>query len=220
MSYSNDTIERLRVLVESVENAVAKNSRALTYRAIPYLVEIDQLISEPFAQTKTPDRELLCDGTAMLRYLAESYDRMLRFAVSVRYYQRAISSAYALFLQYGEQVPDLGDLFYSALKARNYYVNDDCADLCEMVFPILKEKGEELYRNVMERPRSLKHDSVEMTEAYLEAIDEVEEILENEFADGGRGSCHALWQRKKDLLSERGILWHSPSQLNPRVRFD
>ena len=35
------------------------------------------------------------------------------------------------------------------------------------------------------------------------------------------GSCHLVWRRMKEILSEEfDITWYSPREMNPRVRFD
>lgn len=37
----------------------------------------------------------------------------------------------------------------------------------------------------------------------------------------GMGRCHRIWSRTKEILREKhGITWHSPSEMNPGVRFD
>jgi len=37
----------------------------------------------------------------------------------------------------------------------------------------------------------------------------------------GRGSCHLIWTKQKEILAERdGIVWFSPKEMNPGVFFD
>ncbi len=69
----------------------------------------------------------------------------------------------------------------------------------------------------------LKSDPVEYTRRWEDIYYEVERKLDERFANAprGRGFCHQLWNAKRDLLrDEYGIDWRSPSQMNPRVRFD
>ena len=42
-----------------------------------------------------------------------------------------------------------------------------------------------------------------------------------EFFRSGRGLCHRVWDRTKELMQERhGIAWKSPREMNPGVIFD
>jgi len=43
---------------------------------------------------------------------------------------------------------------------------------------------------------------------------------ERHIRDWPLGSCHRIWKLKKDYLSERGISWYSPAEMNPGHRFD
>ena len=156
-----------------------------------------------------------------MRYLAEAYDRLGRFAVSVRYYNRAIELAATLYTMYGEEMQDSSGMIYNALKARNYYVDDNCEDIRELAITFIsKELVDDVFSTVMSRRRNLKHDPVEMTEEYLAVIDEVDEKIEKNREYRGFGSCHHVWALKTDYLAEKGIKWSSPDVLNPRVRFD
>lgn len=68
----------------------------------------------------------------------------------------------------------------------------------------------------------LKFDPVERTPEWEENIYEVEKAcarkLKNE--PRGMGFCFAYWSVKRAELAKRGIDWHSPSAMNPRVMFD
>lgn len=69
----------------------------------------------------------------------------------------------------------------------------------------------------------LYYDFVEETEFYKEVAPIIEEIIKGEMGDryGCFGSCHAIWQRRKQLLMEKyGIGWYSPAELNRQVDFD
>ena len=152
--------------------------------------------------------------------IAENYDRLGRFALSSTYYGNALSLACQIQKE-GDVVDGIQDIFYRALKARNFYVDDPCQDLQDLArICLTEEQVMQTYRSVMSHPRSLHHDPVEMTDAYLAIIDEVEALVEKNLTLNGIGACHEVWQLKKQFLLERGIVWHTPKELNPRVRFD
>jgi hypothetical protein len=67
------------------------------------------------------------------------------------------------------------------------------------------------------------YDFIEETEAYKEAEPIVEEIVKEKLGVRYRrfGSCHTIWELKKQLLMKRyGIEWFSPEELNPEDDFD
>ena len=67
-------------------------------------------------------------------------------------------------------------------------------------------------------------DPIERTELWEEKYYEVEEkidkLLMSDNVPRGMGFCFAYWSSKRSVLSEMGIEWHSPSELNPGVIFD
>ena len=221
MPFTEKRAERLKELFELIEKNGDYNAYELTYRAVPYLKETEEIVEAQLASESPCDKVTLLDSATIMRYLAEAYDRLGRFAVSVRYYNRAIELAATLYTMYGEEMQDSSGMIYNALKARNYYVDDDCEDIREqaLVF-ISKDIVDDVFDTVMKRRRNLKHDPVEMTEEYLAVIDEVDEKIEKNRKYHGFGSCHHVWGLKADYLAEKGIEWKSPVVLNPRVRFD
>ena len=221
MPFTEKRAERLKALFELIEKNGDYNAYELTYLAVPYLKETEEIVEAQLASESPYDKVTLLDSATIMRYLAEAYDRLGRFAVSVRYYNRAIELAAKLYTMYGEEMQDGSTMIYNALKARNYYVDDDCEDIREqaLVF-ISKDIVDDVFDTVMKRRRNLKHDPVEMTEEYLAVIDEVDEKIEKNREYRGFGSCHHVWSLKTDYLAEKGIEWKSPVVLNPRVRFD
>ncbi len=221
MPFSNERAQRLKELFELIEESGDYNAYELTYLAVPYLKETDELVKAQLASESPYDKVTLLDSATIMRYLAEAYDRLGRYAVSVHYYKRAIELAATLYTVYGEEIKDSSGMIYNALKARNYYVDDDCEDLRTQALVFLsKDIVDDVFDTVMNRRRNLKHDPVEMTEAYLAVIDEVEERIEKNREYRGFGSCHHVWSLKTDYLAEKGIVWHSPALLNPKFRFD
>ena len=221
MPFTEKRAERLKALFELIEKNGDYNAYELTYLAVPYLKETEEIVEAQLASERPYDKVTLLDSATIMRYLAEAYDRLGRFAVSVRYYNRAIELAATLYTMYGEEMQDSSGMIYNALKARNYYVDDDCEDIREQALVFIpKDIVDDVFDTVMNRRRNLKHDPVEMTEEYLAVIDEVDEKIEKNREYRGFGSCHHVWSLKTDYLAEKGIEWKSPVVLNPRVRFD
>ena len=221
MPFSKKRAERLKELFELIEKNSDYNAYELTYQAVPYLKETEEIVEAQLASESPYDKVTLLDSATIMRYLAEAYDRLGRFAVSVRYYNRAIELAAKLYTMYGEEVKDSSGMIYNALKARNYYVDDDSEDIREQALVFIStDIVDDVFDTVMNRRRNLRHDPVEMTEEYLAVIDEVDEKIEKNREYRGFGSCHHVWSLKTDYLAEKGIEWKSPVVLNPRVRFD
>ena len=221
MPFTEERAERLKALFELIEQNGDCAAHELTYQAVPYLKETDEIVKAQLASEEPYDKVTLLDSATIMRYLAEAYDRLGRFAVSVRYYQRAIELSAMLYTMYGEEMQDSSTMIYNALKARNYYVDDDSEDIREQALIFIpKDIVDDVFDTVMKRRRNLKHDPVEMTEEYLAVIDEVDEMIEKNREYRGFGSCHHVWSLKTDYLAEKGIKWRSPDVLNPRVRFD
>ena len=221
MPFTNERAERLKALFELIEKNGDDNAYELTYLAVPFLKETEEIVEAQLASESPYGKVTLLDSATIMRYLAEAYDRLGRFAVSVRYYNRAIELAAKRYTMYGEEMQDSSGMIYNALKARNYYVDDDCEDIRELALTFIsKELVDDVFSTVMNRRRNLKHDPVEMTEEYLAVIDEVDEKIEKNREYRGFGSCHHVWSLKTDYLAEKGIRWRSPDILNPRVRFD
>ena len=66
-------------------------------------------------------------------------------------------------------------------------------------------------------------DAVELTPAYLRVITEIEEhVAARMKAEGiqGFGSCHAFWHVKQELLKGKGIIWRTPTEMNPDTCYD
>ena len=221
MPFTKERAERLKELFELIEKNGDYNAYELTYRAVPYLKETDEIVKAQLASEEPYDKVTLLDSATIMRYLAEAYDRLGRFAVSARYYKRAIELAATLYTMYSEEMQDSSGMIYNTLKARYYYVDDDCEDIREQALVFIpKDIVDDVFDTVMNRRRNLKHDPVEMTEEYLAVIDEVDEKVEKNRQHHGFGSCHHVWSLKTDYLAEKGIEWKSPVVLNPRVRFD
>ncbi|MBO7082481.1 MAG: hypothetical protein J6W30_01405 [Bacteroidales bacterium] len=70
--------------------------------------------------------------------------------------------------------------------------------------------------------RSLLYDPVQMTEKYEMVIYDVEKECNVMLKLEPRrmGFCHKYWSVKEKALAKHGIIWRSPSEMNPKVKFD
>ena len=69
----------------------------------------------------------------------------------------------------------------------------------------------------------IKHDPIEKTQEFKEAMEYVERraFFHFFFKRKGMGFCHQYWAFKKRILKEKfDIDWKTPQELNPNVRFD
>ena len=219
MAYSKETAKRLTELLGEIEGRKEHSNAAATYKDIPALKKIVRSVEAQLIHDN--EESTLVDSIAILRYVADRYDSLGRFAVSAKLYSQILGLALRLKRQYGVDTDGIDSIFYVALRARNFYVDDDCDDLMNIASELMNTgDAQRILNERKERRRSLKHDPVEMTEEYLAVIDEVEERVEKNRTTYGHGSCHEVWSLKKAYLSEHGIAWHTPVQLNPRVHFD
>ena len=189
----------------------------LTYEDVPVLKEIDALL----IANKEEDKETLFVAAVGYRILADGYATMGRFSVSAAYCFESIKIMKKSFDLYGERHSEANDMLYKLLRDRNYYVDDDCEDALPYLEGLIeREEITKLYEQRKKSRRMLKHDPVEMSEAYLKVIDEVERKIDENRTMEGMGSCFEIWGLKEEYLAEKGIYWRSPALLNPRVRFD
>lgn len=75
----------------------------------------------------------------------------------------------------------------------------------------------------IEQSGHLKSDPVEWTARWEAVIDSAEEKADERLGDEprGMGFCHSYWSALSDILAkDYGLVWRSPSLMNPRVLFD
>ena len=70
--------------------------------------------------------------------------------------------------------------------------------------------------------RHLRFAAVERTPQWEDNYYEVEQECDRRLGDTprGMGFCFGYWSTLRTVLEERGIIWQSPHELNPRVMFD
>lgn len=219
MAYTEEKLQRMIALIRSVELTKEHEFAAATYRDLPALKELDQIVRQQLAQEQPCDQDTLEDSIFAVRYLGDAYESMWRIAYAETYYQWLFTLYQELYQRFGEKKAKFEDDFYIAMRIRNYYQKDDCEDLLQIAKEIIgNEQALKIQKRILEDFHPLKHDSVELSEAYLSVIDAVEQEIDQEY----QGTLHPFeWNQvfQKKML-ERGIEWHSIIELNPGYRFD
>ena len=218
MPISQEELNRIVKLHGIIEGHKEHSHAAPTYKDSPYLAEMAQIA----LASRDHDTETLEEIIPVLWYLTESYDKMCRAGMSVKFYTLQLQAHTELMKLREYDIEDMEgfeNCFYLAVKARNYYEPDDCSDLVAIVSGSLPdERIRELLLSAQENRRGfIKNDPVEKTEKYLAVIDNVEEKIEK---TKQMDHCLEYWSLKARFLFEYGILWRSPTQLNPGVMFD
>ena len=163
-------------------------------------------------ELKEMGTELMVSVWPTIEKDSESYQEMLRGSYAAEFFTAA-------FLAAAKTGNGDEDLFRSAVKTRNWYVDDACEDLKQAAFKVMDAvKAETIIAESCKR--TLKRDPVEMTPEYLAVIDEVEQKVEENMTTYGRGSCHERWSLTREYLEEKGIQWRSLGVMNPGFRFD
>ncbi len=216
--YTQKELDRIVELFNSIEGNKTHDYSAPTYKDSPALKEMAEIIL-----SRTDDTaEVLPEKITVLTYISRCYDEMCRAGMSVKYYKMLLL-CYVKLAKLQKLSKDekkhFEEAFYNAVKARNWYLPDDCADLKKIVCDCISDKIiEELYKSATDSRKGLpKNDPVELSEEYLAVIDEVEELIEK---NKKVNICFEYWNLKSDYLEERGIRWCSPAMLNPGVMFD
>ena len=212
-------INRIDALVEKVNEIVDDGDEFKGYKASPLLKEILDLLEE----NNDKEQDTLEVQYDAYRFVADIYKMMGRFSLAAKYHEKALDASIVLYQRYNEKMKDIDSLLYDILKERNYYVDDDGLDVLAKVrgIGLIDEHIiDKINDRVMSRRRTLKNDPVEMSEAYLAIIDEIEEKIDKKRTIFGMGACFEIWNLKAEFLAEKGIIWTSPAILNPRVMFD
>ena len=216
---TQEIINDVNKLVEII-NGCEIDGEYKGYLASPHLEVMVDLILNNLDDS----RESLSYAYDTLIFIADRYMMIGRLSLSAIYNKKSLEVGLMLFDKYGKMIPhDIEKVYSKVLHDRNYYVDDDCEDILLM----LKGKGIidvetllNIYNKRMKSRRTLKNDPIEMSDKYLEVIDEVEEMVDKNRKTRGMGSCHEMWALKAKYLKEKGIIWRSLAIMNPRMRFD
>ena len=146
MAYSEKSAARLAALHGEIEARKEHEFAAPTYRDAAALAEIRQTVFNQLESEHEHDRDTVEDSIAVLRYLAESYENMGRTACALPLRKKVLELDAELAARFGnseafvdENTEEASAVkegiesdYYCALKARNRYGRDECADLREI----------------------------------------------------------------------------------------
>jgi len=216
--YGNNA-NRIIELIKEIEGRKEHENAAPTYKDVPALQEISEILKTQYLAEKPYDRDALTDSIIAVRYLATAYEYMWRIAYAVKFYNLLLELQKELYCQFKELDENRADDYYRALRARNYYKKDSCSDLSELAKELIPDaKREKIEKEVLVDWTPIKRDPVELTDEYLAVIDEVECIMDTE--EIGKMHHFAKSDLFQQLLKQRGIEWNPITTLNPNMHFD
>ena len=131
MAYSEKSAARLAALHGEIEARKEHEFAAPTYRDTAALAEIRQTVFNQLESEHEHDRDTVEDSIAVLRYLAENYENMGRTACALPLRKKVLELDAELAARFKNREGIESD-YYCALKARNRYGRDECADLREL----------------------------------------------------------------------------------------
>ena len=219
MAYTEQEAARLIALIQSVESHKEHPYAAPTYRDTPALQELDAMVHGKLEAEPERDQDTLEDSIIVLRFLSESYMKQWKIRYAQHRYKELLELETELYSRFDIRDENCGQDYHQALAARNIYQKDPCPDLSALVADMLPDAvRQQTEQQVFQQYPGLKHDPVELTDAYLSVIDEVERRI----AEADPAPVHPLERsiRGAELLREYGVIWQSEIQLNPRVHFD
>lgn len=219
MAYTEKDEKRLVELLQKIEDGKKHEYSAPTYKDTPYLKEMQEIVKNYLNTEKPYDKDTLTDSIFVLRYLAESYEKMCRVLYAEKMRKRILELQSELYKRYSLTEEGCDDDYFKALRLRNYYKKDDCKDLSTLMSEILPESSRiKIEEEVSKNYPSIKRDPIELSEEYLSVIDEVERRMDGAGAD----KMHTFERidLKAQLLSEYGVFWRSEIIMNPKVHFD
>lgn len=206
---------RIIALFQQIRERQEREAEHTNYKDAPALHEMADLIRPYVTKMEEADAETLTDIAAVCLFIGESYRELLRGAYAAEFF----TAAFRATVGCKKEPEDAEELFRDAVKARNWYVDDDCQDLKLVAAAVLPpETIEKAFAESAKR--ILKRDPVEMTSEYLAVIDEVEKKVAENMTTYGRGSCHERWALTREFLEEKGIEWRSQGAMNPGFHFD
>ena len=199
MNDNDKTVERLLAIVNEMrENA--QNMRS--YRNLPLADEFMELLRS----INDPEEEGIGKVhaiEAIVDFLSE-YDVPRRMLAIRRYEQEQLALCTADDLKNEPHLAE--ELAYNIRKLEDYIDT--------------QHVGTEDFRKKYNR--HLKFDPIERTPEWEDIYYDVEQECDRRLGDTprGMGFCFSYWVELCNVLAERGIEWHSPHELNPRVMFD
>ena len=154
MAYSEKSAARLAALHGEIEARKEHEFAAPTYRDTAALAEIRQTVFNQLESEHEHDRDTVEDSIAVLRYLAENYENMGRTACALPLRKKVLELDAELAARFKNREGIESD-YYCALKARNRYGRDECADLREIAAGLLPLDKQIQIENVLKTIRCL-----------------------------------------------------------------
>lgn len=193
--------KKVKKVIKNVEQ-MRKNSEDMRmWKNIPLAKECVQLLKDIDDPEETPmGKALACE--AIIQQLPE-YD-VPRLVISILHYKLELIKASDEHDP--ERYPTEDEVTKDIQRLSDYIDTEH----------VSSERFRKLYQ------RHLVADPIERTPEWEENYYDVEKECDRRLGDTprGMGFCFAHWSTLRQVLSERGILWHSPSELNPKVMFD
>lgn len=193
--------KKVKKVIKNVEQ-MRKNSEDMRmWKNIPLAKECVQLLKDIDDPEETPmGKALACE--AIIQQLPE-YD-VPRLVISILHYKLELIKASDEHDP--ERYPTEDEVTKDIQRLSDYIDTEH----------VSSERFRKLYQ------RHLVADPIERTPEWEENYYDVEKECDRRLGDTprGMGFCFAYWSTLRQVLSERGILWHSPSELNPKVMFD
>ena len=193
--------KRVKTLIENVEQMRSNSEDMRLWKNIPLAKECVQLLKDIDDPEETPmGKALACE--AIIQQLPE-YD-VPRMVLSILHYKLELVKASDE--QDPERYPTEDEVIKDIQRLSDYIDTEHIDD----------EWFRKLYH------RHLKAAHVERTPQWEENYYEVEKECDQRLGDTprGMGFCFGYWSTLRQVLVERGIMWRSPSELNPKVMFD
>ena len=193
--------KKVKKVIKNVEQ-MRKNSEDMRmWKNIPLAKECVQLLKDIDDPEETPmGKALACE--AIIQQLPE-YD-VPRLVISILHYKLQLIKASDEHDP--ERYPTEDEVTKDIQRLSDYIDTEH----------VSSERFRKLYQ------RHLVADPIERTPEWEENYYDVEKECDRRLGDTprGMGFCFAYWSTLRQVLSERGMLWHSPSELNPHVMFD
>ncbi len=193
--------ERIKRLIENVEHMRENSEEMGMWKNIPLAQESVQLVKDIDDPEETPmGKALACE--AIIAQLPE-YD-VPRLVLSILNYKLQLVKASE---EHDPERYPTEEEVASDIKRLSDYIDTE-----HLSADAFREKYD----------RHLKADPIERTPEWEVNYYEAEKEADRRLKDipRGMGFCHAHWPTLRAVLAERGIVWHSPAELNPRVMFD
>jgi hypothetical protein len=193
--------KKVKKVIKNVEQ-MRKNSEDMRmWKNIPLAKECVQLLKDIDDPEETPmGKALACE--AIIQQLPE-YD-VPRLVISILHYKLELIKASDEHDP--ERYPTEDEVTKDIQRLSDYIDTEH----------VSSERFRKLYQ------RHLVADPIERTPEWEENYYDVEKECDRRLGETprGMGFCFAYWSTLRQVLSERGMLWHSPSELNPHVMFD